>query len=209
MIPELIILHCHCLDGNAGNHQTLGKRRERFLITNGVAYVKRVLKKCHTCRRENARRGEQILAPLPEVRASSDENGIAYPYAAVGVDYFGPLYVKSGLKTRSKNSSFAKRFGCLFTFLRYRAVYIEVAHDLSTYSFINAILCFVGRRGSSRVICIDNGTNFRGAKADFVETLKLWNQENIQGLLSRRENEWVFNPPAKGPLGRRQAILET
>lgn len=141
------------------------------------------------------------MAPLPEVRVSSDENGIAYPSAAVGVDYFAPLFVKSGPKIRSKNSSLAKRFGCLFTCLRYRAIHIEVPQGLSTNSFINAILRFVGRRGSPRVIYSDNGTNFKGDEADVVKALKMWNQEKIQGSLSRRGIEWVFNPPAASHQG--------
>ena len=41
-----------------------------------------------------------------------------------------------------------------------------VAEDLSTDSFINAVLRFVGRRGPARVIYSDNGTNFRGAEFD-------------------------------------------
>jgi hypothetical protein len=53
------------------------------------------------------------MAPLPVVRtSSSDENGLVYPFAAVGIDYFGPLCVKLGPRTRSKNSTLAKRFGC-------------------------------------------------------------------------------------------------
>jgi hypothetical protein len=59
------------------------------------------------------------------VRTSSDENGLVYPFAAVGIDYFGPLYVKLGPRTRSKNSTLAERFGCIFTCLRYRAVHHE------------------------------------------------------------------------------------
>ena len=200
-VSELIILHYHGLNGHIGSHQTLEKTRERFWITNGVSYVKRVLKKCQICRRENAKAGEQVMAPLPVVRTSSDENGLVYPFAAVGIDYFGPLYVKLGPRTRSKNSTLAKRFGCIFTCLRYRAVHLEVAEDLSTDSFISAILRFVGRRGPPRVIYSDNGTNFKGAEAEVIEALKSWNLEKIHGSLSRRGIEWVFNPPGASHQG--------
>ena len=77
-----------------------------------------------------------MIAPLPVVRTSSDENGL----------------VTLCPRTRSKNSTLAKRFGCILTCLRYRAVHLEVAEDLSTDSFISAILRFVGRRGPPRVI---------------------------------------------------------
>jgi len=53
------------------------------------------------------------------------------PFTHLGVDYFGPLFVKQG---RSQ----VKRYGSLFTCLTMRAVYIEVAHTLEADSFICA-----------------------------------------------------------------------
>ena len=55
--------------------------------------MKRVLSKCHVCRRYNAKLGEQVTVQLPMARVSSDSHRIIYPFAAVGLDYFGPLYV--------------------------------------------------------------------------------------------------------------------
>ena len=84
---------------------------------------------------------EQVTAQLPMVRVSSDSHRTMYPFAAVGLDYFGPLYARSGPKTRSrKSTTLNKCYGCIFTCLRYRAVHIEVAEDLYTDSFINAVL---------------------------------------------------------------------
>ena len=164
--------------------------------------MKRVLKGCHDCRRENARLGEQIMAPLPSVRVSSDEIGTAHPFDAVGIDYFGPLYVKLGPKTRSKkNDTLSKSFGCIFTCLRYRAVHIEVADDLSTDGFVNAVLRFVRRRGAPRTINSDNGTNFKGSKVDALQALKSWYRDRIRSSLTRRGVEWVFNPPSAGHQG--------
>ena len=65
-----------------------------------------------------------MMAPLAAVRTSSDEHGLVYAFAAVGIDYFGTLFVKLGPRTRSKNPALAKRCGCTFTCLRYRAVHI-------------------------------------------------------------------------------------
>ena len=41
---------------------------------------------------------EQVTAQLPMVRVSSDSHRTIYPFAAVGLDYFGPLYARSGPK---------------------------------------------------------------------------------------------------------------
>lgn len=58
--------------------------------------MKRVLIKCHVCRHYNAKLGEQVTAQLSMVRVSSDSHRIIYPFAAVGLDYSGPLYARSG-----------------------------------------------------------------------------------------------------------------
>jgi len=104
---------------------------------------------------------------------------------------------EDGPNTRSKRDpTLNKRYGCIFTCLRYRAVHIEVAEDLSADSFINAVLRFVGRRGPPTVIYSDNGTNFRGAELDVVKAMKVWDQEKIQATLTQRGINWKFNPPA-------------
>ena len=115
-----------------------------------------------------------MTAQLPVVRVSSDSHRIIYPFAAVGLDYFGPLYINTGPNTRSKkNATLNKRYGCICTCSRYRVVRIEVTEDHSTDSFINAVLRFVGRPGTPRVIYSANGTNFRGAKLDVLKTLQV------------------------------------
>ena len=51
-------------------------------------------------------------------------------------------------------------------------MHIEVANDLSTDSFINALKRFIARRGQPDEIFSDNGTNFVGAKRVFCESLQ-------------------------------------
>lgn len=202
-ITEMIILSYHFTHGHVGAYQVLAETRQRFWIVNGVSSVRRVLKGCHDCRRQNARVGEQITAPLPVVRVSSDSHQLIYPFAAVGIDYFGPLYVHTGPVTRSKkkNPTLHKRYGCIFACLRYRAVHIEIANDLSTDSFNNAVTRFVARRGPPRMIYSDNGTNFRGSETDVMKALKTWDQEKIGSELQRKNIQWYFNPPAASHQG--------
>ena len=202
-VTEMIILHYHFTNGHVGPYQLLAETRQHFWIVNGVSSIGRVLRRCHECKCQNAMVGEQITAPLPAVRVSSDSHQLIYPLAAVGIDYFGPLYVHAGPLTRSmrKNPKLHKRYGCIFTCLRYRAVHIELASDLTTDSFINAVTRFVARRGPPRVIYSDNGSNFRGAETDVVQALKAWDQERIGRELLRRDIQWYFNPPAASHQG--------
>ncbi len=197
-VTEIIILHYHHANRHVGPHQLLAEIRQRFWIVSGVSSIRRVLRQCHECKRQHATVGEQITAPLPAVRVSSDSHQLIYPFAAGGIDYFGPLYVHAGPLTRSvrKNPKLHKRYGCIFTCLRYRAVHTELANDLTTDSFIQAVTRFVGRRSPPRVIYRDNGTNFRGAETDVLNALKAWDQERVGRELLQENIQWYFNPPA-------------
>ena len=152
-VTNLIIQNCHRQQGHSGPAHVLAAIRQKFWIVRGLSAVRKVLAGCMDCRKWNARLGEQIMAPLPAARVAPFNP----PFTHVGVDYFGPLFVKQG---RSE----VKRYGCLFTCLTMRAVHIEVAHTLEADSFICAYQRFVSRRGRPRAMYSDNGTNFTGAE---------------------------------------------
>ena len=50
-VSELIIRHYHRLDGHAGSYQVLAEMRQRFWVIKGFSAVKRILSKCHVCKR--------------------------------------------------------------------------------------------------------------------------------------------------------------
>ena len=54
--------------------------------------MRRVLGHCLSCRKRNGPLGKQLMAELPPERTASDKP----PFAATGVDYFGPFLVKIG-----------------------------------------------------------------------------------------------------------------
>ena len=114
-------------------NQTLTVIRETYRIIKGPSMVKRIINQCIACRRRNQPSGKQIMAHLPAARVT--------PFFAVGVDYFGPLKVKYRRGT-------IKRYSCILTCLAIRAVHIEIAHDLLTDSFIQAICRFISRHGA-------------------------------------------------------------
>ena len=97
---------------------------------------------------------------LPSIRLTPS----VCAFTIAGMDYFGPMTVSVGRRRE-------KRYGVLFTCMSTRAVHLEIAHDLSTDSFIMAIRRMIGRRGQPRQICSDNGTNLRGADRELRESL--------------------------------------
>ena len=100
------------------------------------------------------------MADVPEVRVQPNKP----PFSAIGVGYFGPFLVKQG-------RSMVKRFACIFTCLRSRAVHIAVVPTLSTDSLIDALRRLIGRRGKPEIVCSDSGTNFAGAERVLREEL--------------------------------------
>ena len=151
--------------GHLGQEYVLTNLRRKHWIVQGRAAVRRVLGNCLTCRKQNAQKGQQVMADLPSDRLTPNEPTFSY----VGIDFFGPLYVKQGRST-------VKHYGCLFSCLTMRATHIEVTESLETDSFINALRRFISRRGMPKMIRSDNGTNLTGGEREIREAINSWNQ---------------------------------
>ena len=187
----LIVKHCHSfLVGHQGLNATLSTLMQRYWITSPTSLVKRILNECLICRRRNAKPEVQMMADLPLARLAAAEP----PFTHTGVDYFGPLLIKQG---RSE----VKRYGCLMTCMTVRAVHLELAADLTTSSFLNALRRFVARRGTVKHLYSDNGSNFVGAEKILRDNIKCWNQKQIYEYLRQQEIQWHFNPPTASHMG--------
>ena len=134
-----LIIDDYRICGHSGREHVLALIREKFWITQGSSTVKSVLAECVSCRRRQAPLCKQKMADLPESRVLPDKP----PFAAVGVDYFGPFQVRRG-------RCLVKRYGVIFTCLAIRAVHIEIAHSLDTDSFLLALRRFIDKRGFVR-----------------------------------------------------------
>ena len=183
-VVRLLINHYHELEAHAGWQHVLNTIRTKFWIVQGGAAVKAVVGGCYKCRRVNAPMGEQLMAPLPEVRIVPGW----HPFDHVGMDYFGPLLVKRG-------RVIDKRFGCVITCLKSRAVHLEVAHSMTTDSLMLLLNRFVGRRGPPSSIYSDNGSNFCAADKELKRLIEGLDHKFIGDQLLARKIEWHFNVP--------------
>ena len=148
--------------------------RRTFWIVAGRSLVKGTTRNCVKCRGVNPKR-EQLMGPLPRARLEA-----CYPpFSYTGVDLFGSLTVKWGHGT-------AKRWGCLFTCLTTRAVYLEVTLSLEADDFIMILRLFVSRRGPPKEIWCDRGTNFIGESRELKEPIAQWNEEKIERQLQQK-----------------------
>ena len=177
-------------EAHLGTEWVVSKIRELYWITKIRGVVKSVSYECITCKKLFAASSTQQMANLPLERVQHGNP----PFSNVGMDCFGPFYVKRG---RCQ----IKRYGCLFTCMAMRAVHIEKLDSLDTDSFLNGLRRFVSRRGYPEKIFCDNGTNFVGGKGELSRSLKELDQELIQKYCVIKEIEWVFNPPAASHMG--------
>lgn len=199
-VTHLLIVHAHQSNGHLGINYTLSKLREKFWVLKGVATVKKVLRTCYVCRRMHGKMSEQLLASLPSARVNIEHPENRFPFSSVGVDCFGPFHVTFGPRTRGRKGTH-KRYGCIFTCLRTRAVHLEVLRELSSDCFLEAVTRFIARRGPPYEFFSDNGTNFKGASASVIEALKSLNHSSIQNRLANQKIAWHFNTPAASHQG--------
>ena len=183
-VTRLVINSTHKQQGHMGVNQTLACTRERFWILCGRQAVKTELKSCVRCRRVQGRTLTQQMAPLRSEQLAPQKP----PFTFVAIDFFGPLRVKV-------KRSHEKRYGLILTCLTLRAVHIEVTHSLSTDSFLNALMRFMGRRGKPEKIFSDQGGSFVAGEREIRESIDMFNEEKINKHLAQKNIEFHQNTP--------------
>ena len=125
------------------------------------------------------------MTPLPSIRLRMPLKA----FARMAVDYGGPFLT---IQERGKQKT--KRYLCLFTCLTSRAVHLEVAFGIDTYSFLNAFCRMTNRPGLPQEMISDNGMNFVGANRELRELVKKLHQEKIKKSAANKGVKWHFNP---------------
>ncbi|XP_048580449.1 uncharacterized protein LOC116609843 [Nematostella vectensis] len=159
-----------------------------YWIVGCSAAVSRFIHNCVVCNKLRAAAQGQKTTDLPSVRLNPSPH-----FTYVGVENFGPWYVKEGRKE-------LKRYGVLFTCMASRAIYLEVAHSLETDWYINALRRFICRRGPVREMRSYQGTNLIGAKNELQRALT----EMDCGWIVKENCDWFetkFNPPSASHRG--------
>jgi len=133
------------------------------------------------------------MAPLPAFRVTK---GRAFDKS--GVDFCGPINIRSGIRRVSSIKHYIAVFVCMVT----RAVHLELVRDLSSDAFLAALFRFISRRGQCAHLFSDNGTNFVGAD----RILQSWSSEiakntTIQDQLASLGIEWHWIPPSAPHFG--------
>lgn len=138
---------------------------------------------CQICRRHEGRAYKtEPSSDVPEFRFKE-----GHPFAATGVDFTGPLFVKS---VGGKDSQNMKVYICLFTCGTARATHLELVPNLSTPAFIRCLRRFIGRRGTPELLISDNAKTFKAAANQIRNIFK---DPVTTEFLARRKIQWRFN----------------
>lgn len=185
-ISQLLIDHFHQRVHHQGRGMTMNELRSNGIWILGCSHtVSSYIYKCVKCRKFRRNTEVQRMADLPCERVEAPP-----PFTYCGVDCFGPFYIKEGRKE-------LKRYGLLFTCLCSRAVHIELLDDMTSDAFINSLRTLIAIRGNVRQLWSDQGTNFVGARREFLESVKEMDQENLKQLGC----EFVMNPASASHMG--------
>lgn len=190
-LARLVTVQCHRTLLHAGPQLMLASLRQRFWILGGRNLTRSVYHQCITCFRSKPELIQQSVADLPASRVSPTR-----PFSVCGVDYCGPLYVKSPVRKRGPTKVYVAIFICFST----RAVHIELVSDLTSAAFLAALRRLVARRGKISELHSDNATTFKGASHVLhrvYRMLKLDETDRNQILSWCADNEirWKFIPP--------------
>ncbi|XP_011864059.1 PREDICTED: uncharacterized protein LOC105559972 [Vollenhovia emeryi] len=191
----LLVDACHRRTLHGGVQLTLGLLRLQYWLPRGRAVVKRRLRQCVTCVRWRGATIQPPMGNLPRDRVTP-----ARPFLRTGVDYAGPVFVRT---SKGRGQRAFKAFIAVFVCFCTKAVHLELVSDYTSEAFLAAFRRFTSRRGLCSVVYSDCGTNFTGADKELQRLFQASSQQSrdIARDLANQGVKWHFNPPAAPHFG--------
>lgn len=192
-MTQLIFKHEHIRLLHIGPQGLLANIHLRYWPLCGRLIAKKTVRSCITCFRSSPKFIAPLMAPLPRERVN-----IERPFARTGVDFCGPILIRSGIRRVVSVKCYIAVFVCFVT----RAVHLELVNGLTSDAFLAALTRFMARRGHCSHIYSDNGTNFVGAnKVLYSYFKKTKGQRTVEEELSHHHVQWHFIPPSAPHFG--------
>lgn len=186
-ITRLIFMERHRTLLHCGPLALLADIRRHYWPLHGRLIARSVVKNCVDCVRARPTFQYPLMGSLPKERVVCTR-----PFTNTGVDFAGPLIIRSGIRGRPGKKAWIAIFVCFST----KAAHIEVVEDLTTGAFIAALRRFCSRRGKPYTIWSDNATNFVGAKRELAIYTK-----DIESQIANDGIIWHFIPPSTPHFG--------
>lgn len=191
VLTKLIINNEHIKQFHAGLQLTISSIRAKYWPLSARSIVRSIIRNCITCFKTRPTTVKYLMGNLPLTRVLP-----ARPFQNVGVDYFGPVYLRESSR---RKALVAKAYGAVFVCFATKAVHLELVGNLTTNSFIAALKRFTARRGKISNIYSDNGTQFVGANNELRKLMNQLHAQVSKGSISEYliadDINWHFIPP--------------
>lgn len=184
-LTKLLIRFAHDRTLHGGTQEMLQFLRAKYWIPGARKLVKQIPLRCPACFRHRIKLSTQQMAVLP-----SDRVKRAFPFQNCGVDYAGPVILRSKY---GRNPTLFKAWIAVFVCLATRAVNLELVSDATSTAFMAVLRRVIARRGAIQKMVSDNGSNFVGTAKILRGILS---DQNISMFEKEFEFEWAFNPPS-------------
>ncbi|XP_025407359.1 uncharacterized protein LOC112681309 [Sipha flava] len=194
---RLVFFNEHEITLHGGPQVMLACIRLKYWPLNGRNIARKVTRQCVKCFKYKPIVVQPIMGDLPKSRVEP-----ARAFSKCGVDFAGPVYVRSSLR---RKSPIDKAYICVWICFVTKAIHIELVSSLTTEAFLNALNRFFDRRGICLDIYSDNATNFVGANRQLQELKELFlskaHLEKLQNTLNKFGTRWHFIPPRSPHFG--------
>lgn len=188
IFTKLLFKYEHLRLLHIGPQALLSQIRINYWPIRGRNIASRTVHQCIQCFHTNPKSTTPFMAPLPRQRTT-----IERPFSQCGVDFCGPIMIRSGIRRVKSVKAYISVFVCLVT----RAIHLELVSSLSADAFLATLTRFMSHRGQCSHLFSDNGTNFVGANrkllSQFQEIIKT---HAASSFLTERSIQWNFIPPS-------------
>ena len=186
-ITNMIFQALHLRLLHIGPQGLLANMRSEFWPLRGRDNARKIVHLCQKCFRARPIPLQQPMGQLPKQRVTPSK-----PFSITGVDFAGPIQVRTGLRKIVLVKAYIAVFVCMAT----KAVHLELVSSLTSEAFLAALRRFTSRRGLPSQIWSDNGTNFVGARKELRCYLASTpNTKSVAEILVDDGIQWVFIPP--------------
>lgn len=186
-LAELLIRAAHFRTMHGSIQQMMVYLQQQVWIPRLRAEVRIFNNRCAICLRQRQKDAQQMMTELPSARTRP-----AHPFERCGVDFAGPIELKTWENGKQKIKGYIVVFVCMTT----KAIHLELAFGLSTEAFLDVFKRFAARRGMPREVWSDNGTNFVGTKTEFGRIMDEWGRRLPEDELAAFGIAWHFITPA-------------
>ena len=152
IFSKLLVKLIHFKVLHNGVKDMLNELRTRFWISKARKFISSVIKNCFICKKVE---GPAYKYP-PDPDLPSTRVAFTPAFTHTGVDYAGPVFVKSIYNSQNMYKAWTFIFTCASS----RAICLELVPSCDAGKCINALRRFFSRYGVPETILSDNGTQF-------------------------------------------------